>query len=401
MILDKNQPKLDVLVVSLDVPFPDDYGGAKDIWAQISLLLSVGWRVDLVATYLNKKRRETFSASRKENLFGHAFLLPRLPLARCLFSVLPYDMVSRRIGDDDLARISEALGSKSYDVIIVEGLQSILTFESLRPHLRYKKAVLRVQNIESDYYKNQYHSEPNPVKAFYYRIESEKYNQFCKKYFFAGTYDAIFNISTSEMGHPIFKGMKEQHFVPPFVDLQVERPVIAGRKNRFLYVGNLNLPDNRLALKQSHKYLKNLTGGADIEYLVCGKCESSSGLGLLQRDASVTFAFNASSDELKRAYDSSKIFVNFSANAAGVKLKLLDALSHGLPVLSNRNGCAGSGLEGLVINVDDMTPRAVGDTIHDLFSNEKAWLEHSAKVTDTVERFLVEQKKNFLKKIIT
>ncbi len=390
---------LEILVISLDVPFPDDYGGAKDIWARTSVLFRNGWSVDLVASYLDAGRKEAFLQSSEAKLFRHMFLFPRLPLVKGLLSLDPYDLVSRRVGHADLRELLKAIGGKHYDLVVVEGFHSMLTFDSLRGHVSYKRSVLRVLNIESEYYRHLYESEPNCVKACYYRMESAKYNRFCREYPFGEVYDAIFHISSAELNHPIFKGIEHQYFVPPFLDLGIRHPGFDGRKDRFLYVGNLNLPDNRLAVLQSYRYLADLLVDTKADYRICGRSDRSDPLKELRRDKRVAFRFNVDSEGLMQEYNTAKIFVNFSANRSGVKLKLLDALSHGLPALSNENGCTGSGLEHLVINVDEEPREAVRDRVRELLTDEQAWLEHSKRTVEGFAQFLAEQKRHYVERI--
>ena len=66
----------------------------------------------------------------------------------------------------------------------------------------------------------------------------------------------------------------------------------------------------------------------------------------------VTLKLNVDSDELIKLYQTSRIFFNYSMNPSGVKLKLYEAFSFGLPTLSNRNGYFGSGLDTAVIDID-------------------------------------------------
>jgi glycosyltransferase involved in cell wall biosynthesis len=390
------QRSLNILVISLDSPFPDDYGGTKDIWARTNLLFQTGWSVDLVASYLDPRRKQVFLESGKAALFGHVFLFPRLSLVRGFLSSKPYDLVSRRLRNQDIEKLAATIGAKLYDIVIVEGFHSMDTFESLRTHLSYKKSVLRVLNIESEYYRHLCESEPNWVKACYYRIESSKYDFFCRRYKFDRAYDAIFHISASELNHPIFDGIEQQYFIPPFLDLKIQKPEFNGRRKTFLYVGNLNLPDNRLAVRQSYAYLTQLMSETGTGYRICGKSDHRLPFRELERDRRVTFRLNITDEDLMQEYSSAKIFVNFSANRSGVKLKLLDALSHGLPVISNGNGCEGSGLEELVINVDHEPPQAVRHKIDRLLTDGQAWLEQSGRAIDGFTQFLSHYKRNYV-----
>ena len=159
--------------------------------------------------------------------------------------------------------------------------------------------------------------------------------------------DAVLFISSEEIEHPNFTGAKRRILVRPSVP--AERPPswvndFARRENMLLYVGNLKLADNRAAVLLAYRELRELIHRHDWRLAVCGRSDDPSILAELRGDPLITCTFNLTPDELAAFYARAKAFACFSENRAGVKLKLLEPILAGLPVVANDNAVAGSGL---------------------------------------------------------
>jgi glycosyltransferase involved in cell wall biosynthesis len=61
--------------------------------------------------------------------------------------------------------------------------------------------------------------------------------------------------------------------------------------------------------------------------------------------ANVRFLFDASEETILKYYSSSRVFVNPVFETAGIKMKVLDAIRHGIPVVSTKAGIEGTGLD--------------------------------------------------------
>jgi len=85
-----------ILVIAPDVPYPDDYGGAKDMWQRFQVLHEHGYRLSLVATYKRTARRAAFEESSQSRIFEDVLLFPSSRW-RGLATVRPYAVGSRRL----------------------------------------------------------------------------------------------------------------------------------------------------------------------------------------------------------------------------------------------------------------------------------------------------------------
>ena len=348
---DSIAPPREVLIVAFDVPFPDDYGGAKDTWRRLQLLAHHGYALSLVATYKDERRRAAFESSPESRMFRR-FMLVRSSRWRGMASVYPYAVGSRALSAARAGEIVAGLGRTTFDVVEIEGLQALGTFLGLRRRLRYRKALLRPFNRESAYLFNQASSEPRALKRPLLRYDACRFYLFERFGSWKRKVDAALFISSEEIDHPNFGGIEHRVLVPPPV--HVDRPPsfendFARRDDLLLYVGNLRLADNRAAAIAAYRELRGLIHQRDWRFAVCGRSDDPGILRELREDSRVTCQFNLTTADLKALYARAKIFVCFSENRAGAKLKLLEAIQEGVPVLADENAVAGSSLAQAVL----------------------------------------------------
>jgi len=340
-----------VLIVSLDIPFPDDYGGAKDTWQRIQLLARRGDTLSLVATYKDERRRAAFESSPESGVFRRSVLV-RSSWWRGVVSVYPYAVGSRTFSATRAGRVVRELDRSKFDVVEIEGLQALGTFLRLQGRLYYRKALLRAQNRESAYYFNQARSESSILRRLLVRYEACRFYLFERYGGWKRKIDAGLFISSDEVDHPNFAGIKRHMLVPPPAHMDQPPSLendFARRDDTLLYVGNLRLADNRAAAVSAYRELRGLLRQHDWRFTVCGRAADPDILRELRADPRVTCRFNVTAAELEELYARAKVFVGFSENGAGAKLKLLEAIQQGVPVLANDTAVAGSSLASAVL----------------------------------------------------
>jgi glycosyltransferase involved in cell wall biosynthesis len=108
---------------------------------------------------------------------------------------------------------------------------------------------------------------------------------------------------------------------------------------------------------------------------IVGSNPSSHVLGLA--GVGITVAANVSDVELRTHYRSSRVGVVPLRYGAGVKLKVVEALREGLPLVTTPTGA--QGLPGLdqVASICD-SPRGFADAVCDLLEDDALWTSRSA-----------------------
>lgn len=364
----------DVLIIALDVPYPDNYGGAKDMWQRLRVLDKHGYALSLLATYKDERRRAAFDASPESRLFKQYLLFRSRPW-RGLASVYPYAVGSRSLTTTQVGEVAARFGQTTFGAVEVEGLQALGTFLNLRTHLRYRKALVRPFNRESAYQFGLARNEPHRLRRAFLRFDACKFYLFERFGRWKHAIDAVLFISSEEIDHPNFARIKRRVLVRPTCPVEGPPTFVndfARRENLLLYVGNLRLADNRAAVLTAYRELRDLLRQQGWRFAVCGRTDDPGILPELKDDPQITRKFNLTTDELNELYARAKIFVCFSENRAGAKLKLLEAIQGGLPVIANDDAVAGSDLASatLVLRSDDVAARG---TLVDLVASPERW----------------------------
>ena len=129
---------MNINFVSLDIPYPPNYGGAIDIFYKIKALGRLDCKIILHCFYSDR----SFS-SELEKYCDQVHYYPRKHnLATLLFSKNPFLVASRTSN-----KLLENLKKMDYPIFF-EGLQSSAL--STHPDLVSRKKYLRIHNIESD-----------------------------------------------------------------------------------------------------------------------------------------------------------------------------------------------------------------------------------------------------------
>jgi hypothetical protein len=365
-----------LLVIAPDVPYPDDYGGAKDTWQRLQILHEHGHNLSLIAVYKDESRRAAFEVSPQSKIFEDVVLF-RSTRWRGVATLCPYAVGSRRLGPAQVAQAAARFGTTAFDDVEIEGLQAVGTFLSVRRRLRYGKALVRPFNRESAYQFNQARSEPRLLQRTLLRGDACRFYLFERFGGWKRTVDGILFISGEEIDHPSFADVRTRALVRPPIPARSSPAFVndfARRENTLLYVGNLKLADNRAAVRLAYRELRELLTRHDWRFAVCGHSDDAAILRDIRGDPRVTCAFNLTAEELERRYARAKVFTCFSENRAGAKLKLFEPILAGLPVVANDNAVAGSALRSAVLMFDHGNAEAQR-TLEDLLSDASRWQE--------------------------
>ena len=85
-----------ILIISFDIPYPDNYGGVKDVWSRILLLTKLGYAVDVVSTYSNPDRLHTFERSSARQTIDLHLAFKRSAI-KLISTGIPFAVAHRRL----------------------------------------------------------------------------------------------------------------------------------------------------------------------------------------------------------------------------------------------------------------------------------------------------------------
>jgi polysaccharide biosynthesis protein PslH len=313
------------------------HGGLLDMWNLIQDLVKIGTQLDVIATVKELPPPEALRAV--EEKVHSLSLIVRKPLKAGLLSFKPVQ-VAIRTGLRHIALHSE------YDNVI---MQTEFTAEILRnPGLKAQWTVIRVENDEFAYQWGAARSTRSWAAKLYFLQEALRVKLYSARAF--SRVNSLWFISKDELArYKQYRSRKDTGnavFLPSGVDLgKLQQPALTGY--RVLFVGSLSVSFNQEAIiwyiENVHARLADVNG---YRLIIAG---SSRGKDMSWLDK-VTAHFSnievrLDVPDLEFLYDTAAVFVNPMKNGFGVKLKTIEALLHGLPLVSTDVGIEGTGLE--------------------------------------------------------
>jgi len=316
-------------IISFIVPFPVNYGGVFDIYHKIVALHKAGVRIYLHCftehgrqqPELNRFCEKIFYYPRKKGLTG---LSPRLP----------YIVASRM--DKNLWRNLE---QDDYPVLI-EGIHAAgwLLKRTASP----RKIILRLHNVEHDYYRQLFLSSSSTIDRIYYHFESVLLRSFEKK--IAAIPDIILAVSDQDTeSYRQRFGVKNIEMLPVFTGFANDEPP-AGTGYFCLYHGNLSVPENEKAVAW---LLSEIFFDSQMPFVIAGKNPSPELKQFIARFDNAKLISDPSVEKMKSLIADAQCNVLPSFNVTGIKLKIINALFHGRHCIVNNAAVRGSGVESI------------------------------------------------------
>lgn len=319
------------LVVSPDFPFPPNHGGRADIFGRLKSLSTIFGRenIDLVSTVstspTGEEQREVLRYVR------HSLIIPRKGGLSSLFGSLPLQVNSRR------ALKHMELPEKHYDAVLLEGDYVLPVLKNTGS--RFGKKLLRVHNNESAYFLELGRAAQDWRKIYYF-TESARFR--IANRFLAKRIDLNLHISRSELQSQPEKGV----WLPTTVDAsKIQEPISDANPRQVLYVGSLFMPNNTFGLRwyldgphqilreRYPDYLLNIVGNA-----------KNTDTSWLKQYSGINHLGELGDEQLDKVYKANSIFVAPIFHGAGVKIKVINAITQGIPVVTTTIGNEGTAL---------------------------------------------------------
>lgn len=308
-------------IVSLDVPFPPDYGGAIDIFFRIQALQQLGYRIILHCFEYGRGRSHEILEQCTEKVYYY----PRRKPLIDWFSKTPF-IVKTRSSKQLLRRLL-----KDKHPVLFEGLHT--TYYLPDERLKGRIKIVRAHNVEHEYY-SELARHARGKERLFFRSEARKLRAYEKVLLHA---DYILAIQENDLIH-----FREFH--PAALLLPASLPYIrmseSGETEPYcLFHGNLSVAENAHAAL----FLAHAFSGSGIHMRIAGKNPSPELIEAC-RKTGVELISNPGQEEMERLILQARIHVLYTDQPTGLKLKLLSALSTRGHLLVNATMVAGSSL---------------------------------------------------------
>jgi len=302
-------------VISFDVPYPANYGGVIVVYHQLLAWKAAGVKVILHAYRYGSRTEQAHLAEVCEEVHYY----DRVTGLRSSLSSLPY-IVNSRKSDGLLKRLQQ----DSYPIFF-EGVHTTAWIN--HPTLADRKKVVRMHNVEWQYYESLQSLTANRLRKNYFYFESRR----LKKYDAHVIEHADALISISEKDQKYYSALHENcHYMPA---PHGERYTVKeGLGEYFLFHGKLSVEDNKQAALH---LMKNVFSKTSAQFIIAGLDPDEGLKAEVDKMQNVQLQSNLSDAEMKALIANAQGNVLYTFQDSGLKLKLLHALHLGRHCIVN------------------------------------------------------------------
>jgi glycosyltransferase involved in cell wall biosynthesis len=327
-------PSKSVIVVISNFPFPAHHGGSFDVFERMVGLKNLGFNIDIICTC--KDQPDPKHIVYMNTLVDNVFIVKRENKLSQLFHISPLQVVSRKA-------LRNFNFNKAYHYAILETEHVGIVLEN--ETFRAQKIFLRLQNNESYYFRQLAQSTNSIFEKIYYLSDAVKFKFYSKKIFKKA--DRLWFISNEEIKskHKNKVFLPKSVHLPPPINSEFSRQKLDNKN--VLYIASLSMPNNIEALDWYLKdiHSKLLSEFPDYKLIIVGSIDVSEITTIKNKYSKydgVEINFNV--PDLNHFYSVCSLFINPMQHGAGVKLKTINAIVNGLPVVSTSIGAEGIGL---------------------------------------------------------
>lgn len=228
---------------------------------------------------------------------------------------------------------------KDEHTILLEGIHC--TYFLSTQQLQNKKVIVRLHNIESEYYHQLAKNETSFFKRFYFHTESHLLKKYEKLIAGKAMLLAI-TLKDEEIYKTIF-GAIEIKYLPAFLPSDSVN-VKDGKGNFCLYQGNLSVAENENA---AIWLCENVFKKLNIPFVIAGKNPSNTLEDIVKQNKNISIVNTPSEEKMNELIGNAQINILPSFNSTGIKIKLLNVLFNGRHCIVNTAAIDGTGLGSL------------------------------------------------------
>ena len=299
-------------IICFDQPFPPVYGGAIDVYYKLKALHAAGIRLVVhIFMYNGSKRRKEI-----EEIAENTYYYNRKTGLMSNLTLLPYIVNSRR----DTSLIDNLCADN--DDILFEGLHTTFFIKDKR--LAGRNLMVRMHNIEHKYYLALAKSCPFSIKTPYYLLESIRLKLYEKKLDHA---TRILPISHADYDYFMHRfPNKDIRLLQCFYNNMTTIPY-SGTEPYILYHGNLAHTENIRAVKYILSHADTIIPDG-WRLIIAGRQPTASVYRMAKGKENVEIIASPATAEMEKIIAHAHINLLITFQETGVKLKLLNTLSH-------------------------------------------------------------------------
>ncbi len=256
---------------------------------------------------------------------------------------------------------------------------------SLAPYLAYAKTaktVLDHHNIESHMLLRRAENCTNPIKKAYFYKEGKKLETYEK----STCHKFDLNITCSDLDSERLQTLCPSariKTIPNGVDINYFQPIKtrtapSSQAPKLIFAGRLNAYTNKKAAEDiAFKIWPEIKQAyPKAEFILAGPNPPESITSVLGSDPQ--FHITGFVNDIRTCIDSADIYICPITDGGGTKLKILDALAMGIPIIADPIACEGIDVKNNKNVIFAKTPNEYVVAIKELMDNKEAYIAHSS-----------------------
>ena len=333
-----------ILQVSNKPPYPPRDGGSLAMFNLARSLVKLGHEITVLTMFTRKHRltveqHKEFSKTMNVHTVyvDTAIKWPALIL-NVLFSDLPYNAV-RFYSKSYAHELVRVLKSESFDLVQLEGLYVTPYINLIRKNSS-ARIVLRAHNVEHEIWERVAHEERNRYRRKYFEMLAGRIRRF--EFGIINRYDMLVPITERDLNK--FNSMgnsKPSHVSPAGVEVQ---PVMgdSGIQRTFslYYLGSLDWIPNQEGLTWFARsvFPRLRKNYPDLKLHVAGR---NAPMSLVRKIVHSGIVFHGEIDDAVAFSNEHSVLVAPTFSGSGMRLKILEAMALGKPVITTTIGAEG------------------------------------------------------------
>ncbi|RKS83223.1 glycosyltransferase involved in cell wall biosynthesis [Haloarcula quadrata] len=359
---------MNVLVISGEAIYPPDSGGKQVVFTSVKGLAQRGHDVTVMSAAAGRDSipelesycRWVPGRAEPENSYFGAL--------KNLLSQKPYP-IKKYSSDGNKKQLKKIINSDDIDIALIEGLHTT-QYGTLLSDKYNIPVVYRSHNIETDILRDVMKSTDNLAKKIYLYIQTRK----MKKYESETVPEFNKAIMISEEDQTRIHQMcpdVNSSVVPPGIDIDYfSRTTEKVDDNTIVFLGSLDWPPNVDGFRwfYSNIYPKIKEQIPNVSLLVVGKNPPES----IQEISNQSVEITGFVEDIRPYVEAGSAFVAPIRMGSGVRIKVLNAMALGLPVVSTSLGAQGIECEnGTNIQIADEPDGFASATVEMIRNPEK------------------------------
>ncbi len=328
-------------------PYPPHDGGSMAMFHLACSLQEIGHAITVLAMstpkhFFAEKQLETFNNIMPVNtVFVDTTNSIAGLVKNLLFSTMPYN-AQRFIADNFANALATLLSKETFDVVQLEGLYLTPYLPVIRKHSNAIVA-LRAHNIEHEIWKRNARQENNPLKKAYFGLLAKRIKRFESRQI--NRCDVLVPITTRDKIHfDLLGNTRPSHVCPAGIDMpediEKKRLTKFSAPTSLYFLGSLDWRPNLEGLlwfaKEVFPELKKRH--PELEMHVAGRNAPAKLSCTLQK---LGIKFHGAIDSAPEFIRTKDMLVAPCFAGSGMRLKIIEAMSMGKPVITTPIGAEG------------------------------------------------------------